>query len=265
MSSGVRRMILTTIAVVAVAMSGCGGSAPAASSSGPSIPTPTVPVPLPTTSVPPSAEPSPSGVSVLGAADSGAFGPGTYTTTFQPPLTFTLVDQTIVGANGTIAYESIGEVDANMPAWIDIAFGFDKPGPHGTGAWSGDFGINRIDKVFDPRQPGTLIDPPKDLATWIMKLPGLTVAAPPKAIEIGGLDGAQFDVVTGNKDVTIGPIPGVTEFGMGFGRHRPARIVVISVDGHQVLITVGAEDNSADHFKRVVGALQPLVDSIVWQ
>ena len=207
-------------------------------------------------------------MSVLGASGSGSFGAGTYATAFQPPLRFTLAELTIVGADGTISYESIGEVNANMPVWIDCAFGFDKLGRHGSGTWSGNFGIDRIEKVFDPRHPGTVIDPPKDLATWITKLPGLTLAAPPKAIEIGGVDATQLDVVTGAKNVTIGPIPDVTDPpAFGFDSHQRARIVVVSVDGHEVLITLtlGAEDDSADHFKRVVAALQPLVDSIVWE
>jgi hypothetical protein len=201
----------------------------------------------------------------LGDSGSGAFGPGTYATAFQPTLTFTLSDQTIVGANGTIAYESVGEVDVNSPAWVDISFGFDKAYAHGHGTWSGDFGIDRIDKVFDPRHAGKLIDPPKDLAAWIEKLPGLTLATPPRAVKVGGLDAMQLDVVTGDRDVTFGPIPDVSDPpGFGFGPHQPARIVVVTVDGRAVLITLGGVESAA-HFTRVVAALQPLVDSIVWQ
>jgi hypothetical protein len=82
------------------------------------------------------------------------------------------------------------------------------------------------------------------------------------AIEIGGRDATQLDVVSGDNGVSIGPIPGVTEFGAGFGPRHPARIIVVSVDGHWVLISVGADDDPA-HLKRAVAALQPLVDSIV--
>ena len=219
----------------------------------------------PSIAVMPTAKPSPSAVSMLHAGGSGAFGPGTYSTAFEPPLKFTLVDQTIVAADGTIAFESIGEVDANDPAWVDVSFGFDKAHAHGHGTWSGDFGIDRIDQVFDPRHAGRVVEPPKDLAAWIAKLPGLTLTAPPRAVEIGGLDATQLDVLTGEGDVTFGPIPDVTDPpGFGFGPHQPARIVVVTVGGHAVLITLGGAD-SADHFKRVVAALQPLVESIVWQ
>ena len=258
------RTVITLLVMVAVA-SGCGGSVPAASSPGPSSPAPTVPVPSTTTSVPPTAGPSPSGVSVLGASGSGAFGAGTYATAFQPALTFTLAELTIAGPDGRIAYESVGEVDVNEPGWISISFGFDKPKPHGHGTWSADVFITRIDQVFDPRHSGTLSDPPKDLATWITKLPGLTLAASPKTIKIGGLDATQLDVVSGASEIAVGPIPGVTDPpGFGFGPHHPQRIDVVRVDGHEVLVAIGADDSVA-HFKRAVKALQPLVDSIVWK
>ena len=259
------RMVITLLVVVAVA-SGCGGSVPAASRAGPSNPPPTsAPVPSQAKSIPATAEPSPNGVSVLGASGSGAFGAGTYATAFQPALTFTLAELTIAGPDGRIAYESVGEVDVNEPGWTSIAFGFDKPKPHGHGMWSADVFMTRVDKVFDPKHSGTLIDPPKDLATWITKLPGLTLAAPPKTIEIGGLDATQLDVVSGASEVAIGPIPGVTDPpAFGFGPHHPQRIAVVRVDGHEVLIAIGADDSVA-HFKRAVVALQPLVDSIVWK
>ncbi len=259
------RTVIPLLVIVAVA-SGCAGSIPAVSSSGPSSPPPTsVPVLSPAVSIPATAQPSPSGVSVLGASGSGAFGAGTYATAFQPALTFTLAELTIAGSDGRIAYESVGEVDVNEPGWISIAFGFDKPKPHGHGTWSADVFITRIDKVFDPNHSGTLSDPPKDLATWITKLPGLTLAAPPKKIKIGGLDATQLDVVSGASEVAIGPIPGATDPpAFGFGPHHPQRIDVVSVDGHEVLIAIGADDSVA-HFKRAVVALQPLVDSIVWK
>lgn len=210
------------------------------------------------------AQPS-SAIVVLGAGGSGAFGPGTYVTAFQPPMTFTLVDRTILGANGTIAYESIGEADANLPGWVDISFGFDKPERHGHGSWSGDIDIGRIDKVFDPAHPGRSIEPPRDLARWIEKLPGLTLTAPPRAVKVGGLDATQLDVMSGDAGVSFGPIPDVTDPpGFGFGRNQPARIIVVTVDGHELMIRLGGADGTA-HFTRVVAALQPLVDSIVWQ
>ncbi len=110
-----------------------------------------------------------------------------------------------------------------------------------------------------------LIDPPKDLAGWISKFPGLTLSAPPTPTQIGGIAASQLDVASGDHEVAIGPIPGVTDPpAFGFGPHHPARFVVVSVGGHDVLIEIGADDDSA-HFDRAVEALQPLVDSIAWQ
>ncbi len=252
------------IMVAAVAISGCGSSGPGASSSAPSSPSPTVPLASTTTSVPPTAETSPSGISALGPDGSGAFGAGTYTTAFQPPLRFTLAEATIVGANGTIEYESIGSVDVNQPGWTSISFGFDKPSRHGHGTWSSDWFVTRIDKVFDPIHPDQVIDPPKDLAAWIRQLPGLELTAPSKATRIGGLDATQLDVISGDKEVVIGPIPGVMDPpAFGFGPHHPARIIVVNVEGHDVLIQISADDDPV-HFERAVAALQPLVDSIEW-
>jgi hypothetical protein len=120
------------------------------------------------------------------------------------------------------------------------------------------------DRVFDPRHSGTLMDPPQDLATWITKLPGVTLTAPPTTIEIGGRDATQLDLLSGASEVAIGPIPGVADPAFGFGPRHPQRIIVTNVDRHAVLISVGADD-SADHFKRAVAALQPLIESIAWQ
>jgi len=49
---------------------------------------------------------------------------GTYLTPFDPPF--------------SITNRLRGEVDAALPAWVDIAFGFDAVVPHGPGTWSAD-------------------------------------------------------------------------------------------------------------------------------
>ena len=277
MSTNRTRPVSTIAAVSLLVMAACTSSAtvsPTSPSKSASVaPSPSqvaiaspTNAPTPTsapTAMPPSAEPSNSGVLTLGASGSGSFGAGTYKTAFQPALTFTLADQTIVDADGTVAYESIGETDVNEAGWISIGFGFDKAGPHGHGTWSADFFATRVDKVVDPRHPGTLIDPPKDLASWVKNLHGLTLTAPPASVKIGGLDATRLDIAGRDKGATIGPIPGITEPpAFGFGPHQSARIVVVNVDGHAVLITIGAD--SPAHFERAVAALQPLVDSIVW-
>jgi hypothetical protein len=106
-----------------------------------------------------------------------------------------------------------------------------------------------------------LIDPPADLATWISKLPGVTVVAPPTAVKVGGLDATQLDV-NASKEVRIGPIPGVTDPPVcGFGPNYRVRLIVLRVGGHHVLISLGTEDV----FAPAMTELQPLVDSIVWR
>ena len=213
----------------------------------------------------PSLDRSPSGISVLGASGSGAFGPGTYATAFRPAVSFTLVDRTDLGPGGTIAYESVGATDVNSPGWVSISFGFDKASRHGSGTWSADLSIERIDQVFDPRHGGKLMKPPTDLAAWIAHLPGLTLSAPPASVRIGGLEATQLDVVAGDGGLTIGPIPDTADPpAFGFGPRQPGRLTVVTVDGHHVVIVLAGVD-SADHLKRVIGALQPVVDSIVWR
>ena len=78
-----------------------------------------------------------------------------------------------------------------------------------------------------------------------------------KAVQVGGLAATQLDIRTGDKDVSFGPIPGVTDPGLGLGANWTVRLFVVPVDGRQVLIMLHAEDGS-------VAELQPLVDSIVW-
>jgi hypothetical protein len=100
------------------------------------------------------------------------------------------------------------------------------------------------------------MDPPADLAAWIASRPGVTVTAQ-KAVQVGGRARTQLDVRTGNKDLSFGPIPGVTDVGLGLGANWTARLFVVPVDGRQVVIILHAEDGSLTE-------LQPLVDSIVW-
>ena len=100
------------------------------------------------------------------------------------------------------------------------------------------------------------MDPPVDLTAWIGSRPGVTVVAN-QAVKLGGLDGARLDVRTGSKDIPFGPISGVTDPGAGLGANWVARLYVIAVGGHQVLIIQHAEDGSLEE-------LRPLVDSIVW-
>jgi hypothetical protein len=75
---------------------------------------------------------------------------------------------------------------------------------------------------------------------------------------VGGLAATQLDVQAHSKDITFGPIPGVTDVTAGIGANWIARLHVVTVGGHQVLVITHAEDGS-------IYELQPIVDSIVWR
>jgi hypothetical protein len=189
----------------------------------------------------PTATPSPS-PSVL--AKEGFVYPGTYVPAFDPPLTFTIDRE--VEHNCAPGFTCRGSIDANLPGWIDLEFGLPRIEVH----------VVRVDKVNDPAKPGGLIDAPADLVTWIASRSGVTVNAR-KAVQVGGLAATQLDIETGDQDLSFGPIPGVTDPGLGLGANWAVRLFVVPVDGRQVLIMLHAEDGSIDE-------LQPLVDSIVW-
>ena len=189
----------------------------------------------------PATTPSPS-PSIL--ANEGSVYPGTYVSAFDPGLTFTINHE--VEHNCAPNFRCRGSIDVNLPGWIDIEFGQPRIEMH----------VVRVDKVNDPAKPGALIDPPADLATWIATRPGVTVNAQ-KAVRVGGLAATQLDIRTGTKDLSFGPIPGVTDPGLGLGANVTARLFAVPVDGRQVLIMLVPEDGS-------VTELQPLVDSIVW-
>ncbi len=173
-------------------------------------------------------------------ASEGFVYPGTYVPAFDPSLTFTIDRE--VQHNCAPGIECRGSIDANLPGWIDIEFGQPRIEVH----------VVRVDKVNDPAKPGTVIDAPADLAAWIASRPGVTVNAQ-KAVQVGGLAATQLDIRTGDKDVSFGPIPGVTDPGLGLGANVIARLFVVPVDGRQVLIMLVAEDDSLTE-------LQPLVD-----
>ena len=191
----------------------------------------------------PSASASPSASPVI-LPTQGFVYPGTYVPAFDPGLTFTIDHE--VEHNCAPNFRCRGSIDVDLPGWMSLEFGQPRI----------EVQVIRVDKVDDPANPGALIDPPADLATWIAGRPGLTVAAQ-KAVQVGGRAATQLDVRTGNQDLSWGPIPGVTDVGLGLGANWTARIFVVPVDGRQVVIILHAEDGSLTE-------LQPLVDSIVW-
>lgn len=175
--------------------------------------------------------------------DSGVIPPGTYATNLEPKMTFT-------------AASSGWEVDVDTPGWVGMEF----PLPEGL---LGTLSIVRVAKVFDPRHDGELIDPPKDLAGWIGKLPGLELVAPPTPVRVGGIEGEQLDALIGPEDVGVGPISGA-HVGNGFFKNAAVRIIVVSVDGQDVQISFAPDEAGSKHFQAAVSFVQPLIDSITW-
>lgn len=200
--------------------------------------------PSPLATPTPAATPSLPSLSPSALAHDGFVYPGSYVPQFDPPMTFAIASE--VQHNCAPNFRCRGSIDANLPGWLDLEFGLPRIEAQ----------IVRVDKLNDPAHPGRLIDPPTDLATWIASRPGLTVARR-ASVEVGGLAATRLDVQIGNKDVGLGPIPGVADPGIGYGADRAYRLYVVAVHGHQVLISLSAEDGSIEE-------IQPLVDSIVW-
>jgi hypothetical protein len=176
--------------------------------------------------------------------ESGIIPPGTYATNFQPKMTF-------------IAASSGWEVDVDLPGWAGMEF----PLPDQI---LGTIGIVRVEQVFDPEDGGKLIDPPKDLAGWIGKLPGLKVVAPPTPVTVGGIGGKQLDVLIGPENVGVGPIPGVSHPSNGFLKNHAVRIIVVRVDGQDIQISFAPDEAGSKHFQAAVKHVQRLIDSITW-
>ncbi len=225
----------------------------------------------PTPSASPSPNPSPlasapaSTAAVTALPEAGPAGgnfvyPGTYTTHFEPALSLTVGREVELGC--APGFTCRGSVDDNLPGWLNLEFGNSPPF---------DVHLARLDKVFDPKHSGKLIDPPTDLATWVATLPGVTLITPPKSVKVGGLDATQFDLQSGDKGVTFGPIPGVKDPAFGFGPHQAHRIIVVNVHGRQIVMMVGVVDDTPGavvtptQLQPAIDALQPLIDSITWQ
>jgi len=200
----------------------------------------------------PTASPSPSAsTSVIDSATpfqlakEGFIYPGTWAPAFDPPLTFKIVRE--VEHNCQPGFACRGDIDVNLPGWLGLEFGQPRI----------EINVIRVDKVNDPVHAGQVIDPPTDLAAWIASRTDLTVVSQ-KPVTVGGLAATQLDVQVHGKDITFGPIPGVTDVTAGIGANWIARLHVVTVGGHQVLVITHAEDGS-------IYELQPIVDSIVWR
>ena len=97
-------------------------------------------------------------------------GPGTYTTVFQPKITFTT-------DASWVSY-------ADSPGFVQ----FERADGHGGIAFK------RIDEVFDPARAHKLMPVPNDYVAWITTLPGVKVLAGPKVVTVDGIKGTEIDV-----------------------------------------------------------------------
>jgi hypothetical protein len=241
------RLAIAAIAIVVAVGSAAYFLAPAGGQVG--GPPTAAPSPSASTSVTASATPAGTPpVSPFLLAKEGFIYPGRWAPAFDPAFTFT-VDREVEHQCAP-GFACRGSIDVNQAAWLGLEFGIPAI----------EANIFRIDKVNDQADPTSLIDPPADLGGWITTLPGITLVAPPKAVTVGGLPATQLDIRGGSKDVTVGPITGVTEFGFGLGANKTARWIVVPVRGHQIVIAL----DGPEPFATSMGELQPLVDSIVW-
>lgn len=268
-----RRASAAVVVLAGLLVAACGGGIPVSTNPTPTLSQPTAaistpaptltptpaPTPTPTTAATTSPPPTPTVVTALGDSDEHVY-PGTYTTHFRPALTLTVGSE--VELSCVPGFKCRGDVFVNLPGWLNIGFG-DDPGY--------ELHLFRIDKVVDARHGAKLIAPPRDLAGWISKLPGVTVVSPRQHVKVGGLDAEQIDIQSGDAAISSGPIPGVKDPpGIGFAAHQAHRIVVVNVRGHQVLIMEGVVTKDPDavvtaaELKEATDFLQPLVDSIVW-
>jgi hypothetical protein len=153
--------------------------------------------------------------------------PGTYTTVFQPKITFT--------------------TDASWVSYADTSdfVWFERPG--GIGG----IGFRGIDRVLDPARVHSL-PVPKDYVDWIVTLPGVMVLAGPKAVTVDGVAASEIDV-TATKDaptiyckdpcVGLWPLGRHADFQGEVAALQPdwvSRIVAIRVHGETVEISCGA-------------------------
>ena len=249
---GPMRIAGAAAAVVAVVLIGFGlvtrNSQPGIGSASPSpIVTPQATASPETTTAPsstvtPTRSPAPSATALPG--ENAFVFPGTYVPKFNPGLKLTVDDGVVAVGCAAGEPNCRGQVDTNLPGWLGIEFGPPQF----------DIQIFRVDKVNDPRNPGKLINPPSDLASWIASRPGVSILNGPTSSTVGGLPATQIEI-RADRDVSFGPIPGVTDIGFGLGKGSAPRMYVLQVQGHSIVISLTGG----------FGSLQPLVNSIVWQ
>lgn len=199
--------------------------------------------PVPGVPVPSSSPAPPVHANHLGGVnlDGAAIPPGTYRTRMHPEATFTL-------GKGWIGF-------VNNRGWLNLGYG--------TLQRYADFVIMRLTRVVAVGGPdaGSLVSAPENLAAWIAHHPGLTAVSPLHAVVVGGLPAEQVDVLAGDQNVGLGPIPGSGGSGVGAGicANCMVRIISVVVRGRPVLVMWGG---SPDRFRETVGQMQSILATI---
>jgi hypothetical protein len=269
-----RFIVFAIIAVVVASCATVDTAVPTAAPSARSMTLPTTAPPSPAAATPaptqsrmtpgPTAVPAPTPTAVPSDADAAFLSeggsqvfPGRYIAHLKPQFTLTVDRQ--VNIDCAPGYRCRGDVDVNLPDWLDIEFGHDDPI---------ELHVMAFDQVFAPTASRPLVRPPDDLAAWIAAMPGVTIIAS-KAITVGGIHASQLDLRTGDEDLTLGPIAGIPDIStLGFGPHQIHRVDVLHVGGRVVVIGLGlvrTEDSTREEVAAAAAMLQPIVDSIAWQ
>ncbi len=221
------RRLAFAFAASLVATSCSSGDSSAAPSASSTFRASTTPAASPSASAPPLVQ------------EGGApLGPGTYTTVFQPKITFTT-------DTAWVSY-------ADTPDFVS----FERPARPGMGG-NGGIAFKRIDKVLDPTGAPRLMPVPKDYLGWIVSLPGVKVLAGPKAVTVDGFAATLIDVTATTdaptvycKDpcVALWPLGRHADFQGEVAALNPdfvSRIVVIRLHGETVELSAccAAGDN----------------------
>ena len=154
--------------------------------------------------------------------------PGTYTTIFQPKITFT--------------------TDASWISYADTPDFVEFERADGTGG----IGFKRVDKVFDPAREHELMPVPKDYVGWIVTLPGVKVLAGPKAVTVDGIQGTEIDVTAAKDAPTVYcKDPCVAVWSLGPGEEpaafRPGFVTrIVAFRLHSETVEIGLFAPSAD-------------------
>jgi hypothetical protein len=214
--------------------------------------------PTPSAAASPAATPSPV------ATPSPAPSPSSAPTAGPSPLALCAKGQTPcpvpAGTYSTAPFEH--------PFLVTIPSGWtnDRAGPHGGQLadasargyleWGSDF-IGGVGPSGKETKVGTTGD---ELLAYIRSFKDFEIS-PAVPVTIGGLTGKSVDIST--KDTLARAFLGIPEDSYNLGPGEKARFMVFTVGGSAVLIMVEVPEEK--NFEAEIAAMQPVLDSIVWQ